>query len=208
MGSLSRLCILGLLAAFFILITAQPAFGQVSHAPLPVSAFQRAMIFIDGTNLFCRIRDMNVYVASFADLWRQALGRRDLVRTCCYTIKERVDKTIAVHGKDALKGITLFLGSGVVDGKGVLKEKGVDEMLVADLIYHAARKNIDYALLVSVDGDFTHAITRVHDFGCRTGVLALGIDAPEALRNACDDYQMLSKAELLKRHPSSIREIS
>ncbi len=90
-------------------------------------------------------------------------------------------------------------GEGVPTKDGNIKEKGVDALLVADLIYHAANKNCDYALLVSVDADFVQALRRVEDFGCRTGVLAIGSEAPGSLRSACDDYHFLDRDRMLQR---------
>lgn len=88
-------------------------------------------------------------------------------------------------------------GAGVPTS-GEPKEKGVDALLVADLIYHAAQKNMDYAQLVAIDLDFVFAIRRVEDFGCRSAVLAFGQEAPEGLRKSSYDYRFIGKDELVR----------
>jgi uncharacterized LabA/DUF88 family protein len=199
-----RLCFCVCVGIFVFQLATAFSFAQTSHAPLPPESFQRAMIFVDGTNVFYRFQDLRLVCMSFYDLLKQHVGRRDLVRIYWYTIEEKFNRAVAQHGSDAFRGIHRIFGTGV-PRSGDVAEKGVDALLVADLIYHAAHKNIDYALLVSIDRDFVYTIRRVHDFGCRTGILAIGADAHEDLKLACDKYTMVSRADLLKS-PSLIRE--
>lgn len=78
-------------------------------------------------------------------------------------------------------------------------------MLVADLVYHAAVKNYDYALVVSTDTDFVKALHRVEDFGCRTGVLGVCSDVPDRLRNVCDETKTLTKDVMLTNSWAVVR---
>ncbi|MGH8727043.1 MAG: NYN domain-containing protein [Burkholderiales bacterium] len=75
------------------------------------------------------------------------------------------------------------------------EEKGVDALLVADMVYHAAAKNYDYALLISVDADFAHPLRRVEDFGCRTGVVAVCCELPDLLNQIADHTYLAHKDE-------------
>ena len=68
---------------------------------------------------------------------------------------------------------------------------------MADLIYHAATRNCDYALVVTVDTDFVFELRRAEDFGCATGVLAICSNAPERLRNVCDDCFEIASDQML-----------
>jgi uncharacterized LabA/DUF88 family protein len=90
------------------------------------------------------------------------------------------------------------VGASVARGDGSVKEKGVDALLVADLVYHAATRNCQFAAVFSCDADFTFALKRVEDFGCKTAVVAVGNQAPQLLRDACDEYYFLSKEFLLQ----------
>ncbi|MBK8016125.1 MAG: NYN domain-containing protein [Betaproteobacteria bacterium] len=115
-----------------------------------------------------------------------------------YTTKEKLEKATEIHGSQFLEGCRIVLGDSVPLGNGKFREKGVDALLVADLVYHAAQKNCSYAVVVSNDSDFAHALRRVEDFGCNTGVIAIGVPAAERLQNACDDYHILDVAWMIK----------
>jgi uncharacterized LabA/DUF88 family protein len=91
------------------------------------------------------------------------------------------------------------LGDSVPLANGKFREKGVDALLVADLVYHAAQKNCSYAVVVSNDSDFAHAIKRVEDFGCNTGVLAIVTPAVERVQGSCDDYHFVSAEAMVKQ---------
>jgi uncharacterized LabA/DUF88 family protein len=73
-------------------------------------------------------------------------------------------------------------------------------MLVADLVYHAAVRNIDYAVLVSADTDFVRAIKRVEDFGCRTAVVGVCAEVPTRLKEATDRVLEYSAAFLTREN--------
>ena len=79
---------------------------------------------------------------------------------------------------------------------GTSKEKGVDALLVADLVYHAASHDVDYTVLVTTDTDFVHAIRRVEDFGCRTAVIGICGDVPARLKEQCDASFMITAEQL------------
>jgi uncharacterized LabA/DUF88 family protein len=191
-----------------ILVLAIPhvAAAQGGSPPLPPDAFQRSIIFVDGTSLFYRFEELKLCVSSFYDLFQSLVGGRSkpkIMRICWYTIQEKYDRTLKIHGSNCLDKVRVIFGAGVPTS-GEPKEKGVDALLVADLIYHAAQKNMDYAQLVAIDLDFVFAIRRVEDFGCRSAVLAFGQEAPEGLRKSCDDYRFIGKDELV-RHTSVVK---
>lgn len=110
-----------------------------------------------------------------------------------------------MHGDNWTQGLRVVLGEAVPQQDGNVKEKMVDALLVADLVYHAASKNYEYALLVSADTDFLRALTRVEDFGCRTGVLAICCELPQRLRDACDNWIILDADEMIRHGYSVLR---
>ena len=160
--------------------------------------FQRAMIFVDGTNLIHRLRAAKLKITRLAPIFRPFVGGRQVVRTYFYTIAKYVEEAKSSHGPDFFDEIRIVLGEGIPTGDGNIKEKGVDALLVADLIYHAATKNYDYALIVSLDTDFTQGAKRVEDFGCRTGVLGVCGTVPERLQNACDEVFHIEQNKLIR----------
>jgi len=119
------------------------------------------------------------------------------VRAYLYTVQQHLDKATQVHGENLCKGIRIVLGDGIQKKDGNIKEKGVDALLVADMIYHAASRNCEYALHVTTDTDFVYVLRRVEDFGCRTGILAICCEAPSRLVDACDDYHQVASDRLV-----------
>jgi uncharacterized LabA/DUF88 family protein len=119
-------------------------------------------------------------------------------RIYCYSTQPEVDRAIGEHGDNLMRNVRLVLGDSVETKKGSI-EKGVDALLVADLIYHAAAKNLDFAVLFSVDTDFAHALRRVEDFGARTRVVGVCVEAvPPRLVQAADYSQILTPQSLIE----------
>jgi len=153
-----------------------------------MNQLKRVMIFVDGTNLLFRLAAEKLSVSRLSYLFTQyhlAHRGREIARIYFYTVQQKVDEAEKIHGKDFLEGIRTVLGDGIQTPGGV-KEKAVDALLVADLIYHAASRNCDEAILISHDTDFVYAIKRVEDFGCTTAVGGICSAVPERLKNSCD----------------------
>jgi uncharacterized LabA/DUF88 family protein len=178
--------------------TLRPDGGPAFPQPFPPRAFEKAMVFVDGTNFMNRLRDCNLKSGSIRALAETASLGRELARVYFYTTAEKLERAREIHGPNFPDGCRVVLGDSVPLGNGKFREKGVDALLVADLIYHAAQKNCSYAVVVSNDSDFAHAIKRVEDFGCNTGVLAIGIQAAERLKQSCDDYHFVDAKSMVK----------
>lgn len=171
---------------------------SVSFPPIPPIQFQKAMVFIDGTNFLYRFEGaktkLDTPIASLVELY---ISKRQLVRVYFYTSPPHLEKAKKIYAgsefKSVFKGVEIVLGSAIPTGDGNHREKGVDALLVADLIYHAAMKNYDYALVLSTDQDFAPVIKRVQDFGCKTVILSLFNDLPENLENVCDESHSVTK---------------
>jgi uncharacterized LabA/DUF88 family protein len=170
-----------------------------SYPPVRPIQFQRAMVFIDGTNLFYRLESAKLNLnQNLSRIITSFLDRRQIVRIYLYTIEEHMNKAKGFHGNHITEEIRIVFGEGVPLKDGNVKEKGVDALLVADLVYHAAVRNYDYAFLVSADTDFVKALRRVEDFGCRTGVLGVCSDVPDRLREVCDEPKNCPEDMMLK----------
>ncbi|MBI4185777.1 NYN domain-containing protein [Candidatus Berkelbacteria bacterium] len=181
----------------------------ISYPPIRPLSFQKAMVFIDGTNLFHRLDESNLNLqANLAQILKTCVGGRQIVRMYLYTIRAYLDRAKTLHGSRISQEIRLIFGEGIPTESGQIREKGVDALLVADLVYHAAVRNFDYALVVSTDTDFVQALHRVEDFGCRTGVLAVCTEVPERLAQACDESQTLPKDSLLRNNWAAVRPSS
>jgi uncharacterized LabA/DUF88 family protein len=173
--------------------------GFSGYSPgIPPEAFEKAMVFVDGTNLFCRLDAAKLKVNPLIALFSRFVGQRQIVRTYLYTVEQRLQKAESIHGSGFCNKIRVIFGTTVQKADGNSKEKGVDALLVADMIYHAASRNCQYALVVTADTDFVHVLNRVEDFGCRTGVLGVCCQTPERLINACDEYHEATKEYLVE----------
>ncbi len=173
--------------------TGGPAFPQ----PHPPKAFERAMAFVDGTNLFHRLSEKRLVVPKLLPILETACSGRELIRAYVYTTAKHRATAMSNHGGSFLGECRVVLGDEIPTKDGNVKEKGVDALLVADLVYHAAAKNCVYAVVLTHDSDFRHALRRVEDFGCRTGLVAVGCEAPERLQAASDDYCFVSAHRLV-----------
>ena len=112
--------------------------------------FQRTMIFLDGTNLFYRLEADNLVIGNLAAIFHSfafVSGGRQIIRIYLYTIQEHLDRAMKRHGSKFTDELRVVLGHGIPTKNGNIKEKGVDALLVADLIYHAASRNYDHAVL-------------------------------------------------------------
>ncbi|MFA6029617.1 MAG: NYN domain-containing protein [Elusimicrobiota bacterium] len=180
------------------------AFGS---GVIPPVQFEKAMIFVDGTNLFYRLASEKLRLErSIRAIFSEHISRRTLVRTYLYTVKENLEKAVLIHGEHIRRDVRVVLGDGIPTKDGNIKEKGVDALLVADMVYHAATRNYDFALVVSSDTDFVQAIRRVEDFGCRTGVLCVCSDVPPRLKESSDLAFSLTGQMLVEgKHASRIQ---
>ncbi len=172
----------------------------ISSSPPNLSQLQRTMLFVDGTNLLYRLRDEKLVVPSLSRLlttFSFVAGGREVVRIYFYSIQQHIDSARLYHGIQFFDGVRVVLGDGIPTSGGNFKEKGVDALLVADLIYHAASRNCDAAVLVSTDTDFCHAIKRVEDFGCRTAVLGICAEPPERLKRNADISNVITKDNIV-----------
>jgi uncharacterized LabA/DUF88 family protein len=154
------------------------------------------MVFIDGSNIFPDIRESKLKIPSFYKLGAMTVGSRQLARVYVYTSQVKLEAAKQLHGEDCFSGCRVVLGDSVPLPNGSHREKGVDALLVADLVYHAAMKNFQYAVLISNDSDFAVALKRVEDFGCRTGLVSVIKKATQRLIEACDDFVFFTSSEL------------
>src|SRR5262245_53648629 len=97
------------------------------------------------------------------------------------SVRKGAQAGLCLHGSKFTNDVRVVLGHGIPTKDGNIREKAVDALLVADLIYHAASHKSDYAVLGSMDTDFVQAIRRVEDFGCRTSVIGICSNVPDRL---------------------------
>ncbi len=97
----------------------------------------------------------------------------DLLRIYWYDGPGLSGKTAEHHAIDQLDDFKLRLGTR----NGVGQQKGVDGLIIADLISLTQQKAITHALLVSGDSDITPGVIAAQSMGLRVHLLSLGAAA-------------------------------
>ena len=146
----------------------------------------RVIVFVDGNNLYHRLKDRGwptwIEVGSLAQ--RLVGGNRKLVRTYYYNAAPPSGSRHEDRGRYYLakvKGVPniVFRQSRLqpttkVDENGqyqTYNEKGADTALVADMVQCAIENECDVAILVSSDGDFAPAVETLRGYQKRVEVV-------------------------------------
>lgn len=137
----------------------------------------RAVVFIDGNNLYHRLKDSNwktwIDVGSLA---QRVAGQRELRRIYYYNAPPPGGKSHTQKGNEylaqvkAVPNLVFRLArlqyAKRSDEHGEYQsyvEKNADTALTADLISEAASDGFDVAIIISNDGDYEHAARMVRD---------------------------------------------
>ena len=100
-----RVLITAIAVIALLLLASEPTFAQG-----PVSIFnpikaQTAYVFIDGSNLFFKLREAGIQLLNLYQVVKDAVQPRELVRAYLYTIEDRFRKAQTEHGPDFCKNI-------------------------------------------------------------------------------------------------------
>ena len=136
---------------------------------------ERVCVFIDGNNFYFGLKRNNrVTRVDYYQLSLALAGPdRQLVKTYYYNVaydKELVpDKAKTqmsfLDSLDKTPHLELRLGRLYSTSDGRVHEKGMDVLFASDLVYHAAKKTFDTAIVVTEDGMYSSALENVKDFG-------------------------------------------
>lgn len=162
----------------------------------------RVAIFIDGSNLYHALRsNFGRYDLNFAEFTRRLCGTRRLFRTYYYNVLQ--DPTQRAEGyreqQEFLNTLRetpyleVRLGSTKLASGGVTVEKGVDVMLVTDLLHFASNDLYDVAVLVSGDSDFAYALQAVKNMGKHVEVAYFESNVSKDLLAVADNKHLLDR---------------
>jgi uncharacterized LabA/DUF88 family protein len=158
---------------------------------------ERVIVFIDGSNFYFGCRQNNVRGPwDMVSLSRDIVGpERTLIRTYYYNARNRPgDAPPEVLQKEnklyellrRTDYCTVRLGR--LEGKGVnTHQKGVDVLLVQDLLTLTFFNAMDTAVLISNDGDFANVLQEIKARGRQVEVAFPG-PPTFYLREVCDKY--------------------
>jgi len=165
----------------------------------------RVMVFIDGSNVYYACRSFNVPPPNDVVALARVLAGPDrrLIRTYYYNARSRENDVLPERYR-AEQGFYDYLGHldyctvrlGRLEGpKGNVHQKGVDVLLVQDLLTLTFNDAFDVAILVTNDGEYASVMEELKARGKEVEVAFLGTPAYH-LRNVCDKY-----VDMMTNHP-------
>jgi len=153
----------------------------------------RVIVFIDGSNLYFGCKNLGLQSPwDLTSLAKELAGdNRKLVRVYYYNARSNEKDKYQAEDKfyNFLRNLdycTVRLGR--LEGKGEsMHQKGVDVLLVQDLLTLSFFDAMDTAVLITNDGDFASVIQEVKARGKQVEVAFFGKPAFH-LRDVCDRY--------------------
>ena len=147
---------------------------------------QRVGVFVDVQNLYYSAKNLYNAKVNFAQVLKEAVAGRKLVRAIAYAIKADIKEEKNFH--DALGNIGYEVKTKDLQTfPGGAKKGDWDIGIAMDVIELANR--LDTIILVSGDGDFVPLVEHLRRaMGCRIEVMAFGPSSSGKLREEADEF--------------------
>ncbi len=146
---------------------------------------QRVGIFIDTQNLYHSAKNLYRSKVNFANVVKEALAGRTLVRAVAYVIRTESEEEKSFFEalnksgiETKVKDIRIFAGGA--------KKADWDIGMAIDALSMAEK--LDTVVLATGDGDFVPLVEYLKSKGCQVEVIAFGKSAAGVLREATDDF--------------------
>jgi uncharacterized LabA/DUF88 family protein len=162
---------------------------------------ERVAVFIDGSNLYHALRsNFNRYDLRYGDFVKKLCGQRHLYRAYYYNVLQDPSQRADAHRDqqdflNALRDVPYLevrLG-GTKLAQGVTVEKGIDVMLVTDVLNFAWSDRYDIAILVSGDADFAYALQAVKNLGKYVEIGYFESNVSRDILDVADDKHLIDK---------------
>ena len=152
---------------------------------------QRVGVFVDVQNMYYSAKNMYKAKVNFAQILKEAVTDRSLVRAIAYVIKADIkeeknffDALSKIGYEVKSKDLQTFVGGA--------KKGDWDIGIAMDMIELAPK--LDTLVLVSGDGDFVDLIQHLRRaMGCRIEVMAFGKSSSGKLREETDEFIDMDK---------------
>ena len=152
---------------------------------------QRVGVFVDVQNMYYSAKNMYKAKVNFAQILKEAVNDRSLVRALTYVIKADIkeeknffDALSKIGYEVKSKDLQTFVGGA--------KKGDWDIGIAMDMIELAPK--LDTLVLVSGDGDFVDLLQHIkRAMGCRVEVMAFGKTSSSKLREEADEFIDLDK---------------
>ncbi|MAH01799.1 MAG: NYN domain-containing protein [Candidatus Woesearchaeota archaeon] len=152
---------------------------------------QRVGVFVDVQNLYYSAKNLYKAKVNFAQVLREAVAGRKLVRAIAYVIKADIKEEKSFF--DALEKIGYEVRSKDLQTFAGGAKKGDWDIGIAMDMIELANK-LDTLILVSGDGDFVDLLQHLRRaMGCRIEVMAIGPSSSGKLREEADEFVDIDK---------------
>ena len=151
---------------------------------------QRIAIFIDTQNLYHSARNLYKSYVNFANVLKDAVGGRKLIRAVAYVITSEAGDEKAFFDALTKIGIETKTKDLQVFSSGA-KKADWDVGLAVDAIKVAHK--VDTVILCSGDGDFVPLVEYLQNSGVQVEAVAFGKSASMRLKEVADDFLDLSE---------------
>ena len=158
---------------------------------------KRAMMFIDGANVFHSCKNFREdYKIDHMKLRDELTKDYDLIRAYFYeAIYPNDDSKRSFH--NALKAQGFHVETRPIVNS---KEKGIDVMLATELLTHAFKDNFDIAVIVSGDQDYIIALKEVKREGKKIVLACFKNSFSNVIKEIADEAIFIDDiAEIVKR---------
>ena len=153
---------------------------------MKINKEQRVGVFVDVQNLYYSAKNLYNAKVNFAQVLREAVAGRKLVRAIAYVIKADIKEEKSFF--DALEKIGYEIRSKDLQTFAGGAKKGDWDIGIAMDMIELANK-LDTLILVSGDGDFVDLLQHLRRaMGCRIEVMAIGPSSSAKLRAEADEF--------------------
>ncbi|MFH0867953.1 MAG: NYN domain-containing protein [Candidatus Woesearchaeota archaeon] len=151
-----------------------------------VNREQRVGVFVDVQNLYYSAKNLYNAKVNFAQVLKESVAGRKLVRAIAYVIKADIKEEKNFHS--ALEKIGYEVKSKDLQTFAGGAKKGDWDIGIAMDMIELANK-LDTLILVSGDGDFVDLLQHLRRaMGCRIEVMAIGPSSSGKLRAEADEF--------------------
>ncbi len=172
---------------------------------------QRVAVFIDGSNLYHKLKDLNLKNSTYFQYGKlaQFLVRNDILVTKRYYIGvvrakggdekakqlQRNQMKLFNHLGSKQEGFVVERGY-LMKSDGVFHEKGVDVKIAVDLLVGAYEDTYDRVVLISSDTDLIPVIEKVKSLGKKVEYIGFSHKPSYGLIKSASETRLLTKEEI------------
>jgi len=160
---------------------------------MPTSKYleQRVAIYVDVQNMYYSARSLYNARVNFANILKEAVGERRLVRAIAYVIRASIPEeknffsALEKSGYEVkAKDLQIFPGGA--------KKGDWDVGITMDMVQMMSK--LDSLIIASGDGDYEDAVRFLKAHGNRVEAIAFGRSTSSKLRDAVDDFIDMDEA--------------